>query len=142
MVHETKAEDNSLIVVRYTDGQIGQSENSWAAHGGLDMRFEVYGSDGAAFIDVARETGMRVFTVAPEEKVGYVVEKAEAKKGWFYPITLEHEMYGYLSEFQHFFNCLNTGEKTLESFEDGLLVNRILAAGYDSSKRREWVGLR
>lgn len=138
LVHNTAAEDNNLILVRYSEGQIGQSENSWAAHGGLDLRFEVYGSEGAAFIDATRETGMRVFTVAPEEKVGYIVEKAEAKRGWFYPISLEHEAYGYLSEFRHFFKCMETGEKPIESFEDGLLVNKIIAAGYESAKKRGW----
>jgi len=138
LVHDTKAEDNSLVLVRYADGQIGQSENSWAAHGGLDLRFEVYGSEGSAFIDVTRETGTRVFTVAPEEKVGYIVEKAEAKKGWLHPISLEHEMYGYLSEFKHFFDCLETDRKPMESFEDGLLVNKIIAAGYESANTRRW----
>jgi predicted dehydrogenase len=138
LVHDTKAEDNSLILVRHSDGQMGQSENSWAAHGGLDLRFEVYGSDGSAFIDVTRETGARVFTVAPEDKVGYIVEKAETKKGWFYPISLEHEMYGYLSEFKHFLDCLKTDQKPIEKFEDGLLVNKIVAAGYESAKNRRW----
>jgi len=94
LVHDTKAEDNSVALVRYEGGELGQAENSWAAHGGLDLRFEIYGSDGAIFIDTTRETGIRVFTVAPEEKVGYVVEKAEAKKGWMYPIWGEHEQYG------------------------------------------------
>jgi predicted dehydrogenase len=141
LVHDTKAEDNSLILVRYADGQIGQSENSWAAHGGLDLRFEIYGSEGSAFVDVTRETGTRVFTVAPEEKVGYIVEKAEAKKGWLHPISLEHEMYGYLSEFKHFFDCVKTDRKPMESFEDGLLVNRIISAGYKSANTRQWTAL-
>jgi predicted dehydrogenase len=138
LVHKTNAEDNSLILVRYSDSQIGQAENSWAAHGGLDLRFEVYGSDGAAFIDVTRETGVRIFTVASEEKVDYIVEKAESKKGWLYPISQEHEMYGYLNEFKHSFSCLESGEKPTETFEDGLLVNRIIAAGYRSAKKGQW----
>lgn len=141
LIHKTAAEDNNLILVSYSQGQMGQSENSWSAHGGLDIRFEAYGSEGSAFIDVTRETGTRVFTVAPEDKVGYIVEKAEAKKGWFYPISREHEAYGYLSEFEHIFKCLQTGEKPRESFEDGLLVNRIIDAGYKSVQKGTWTRL-
>jgi predicted dehydrogenase len=141
LVHKTTAEDNGLILVRYSQGQMGQSENSWSAHGGLDIRFEIYGSEGSAFIDATRETGARIFTVAREEKVGYIVEKAEAKRGWFYPVSLEHEAYGYLSEFRHMFKCLQTGEKPIESFNDGLLVNRIIEAAYASAEKRAWTSL-
>lgn len=136
--HHTKAEDNSLIIVRYEGGKIGQSENSWTAHGGLDIRFEVYGTDGAAFIDITRETGIKVFTVAPEEKVGYVVEKAEAKKGWMFPIWREHQVYGYLSELQHFIECFREGQCPEENVRDGYVVNAILEAGYASMKSGRW----
>ena len=138
LVHDTKGEDNSLALVRYEDGELGQSENSWAAHGGLDLRYEIYGSDGAVFIDVTRETGIKVFTVAPEEKVGYIVEKAEAKKGWMYPIWREHELYGYLFELQHFISCIQKGEQPRETFKDGYIVNCILDACYRSIKTGKW----
>ena len=138
LVHDTKAEDNSVALVRYEGGELGQAENSWAAHGGLDLRFEIYGSDGAIFVDTTRETGIRVFTVAPEEKVGYVVEKAEAKRGWMYPIWREHELYGYLPELQHFISCIGKGEKPRETFRDGYIVNCILDACYRSIKTGRW----
>ena len=138
LVHDTKAEDNSLALVRYEGDELGQSENSWAAHGGLDIRFEIYGYDGSIFIDTTRETGIRVFTVAPEDKVGYIVEKAEAKKGWMYPIWREHELYGYLSELQHFISCIQKGEQPRETFKDGYVVNCILDACYRSMKTEKW----
>ena len=138
LVHDTKAEDNSLALVKYEGEELGQSENSWAAHGGLDLRFEIYGSDGAIFIDNTRETGIKVFTVAPEDKVGYIVEKAEAKKGWMYPIWREHELYGYLFELQHFVSCIQRGEKPRETFKDGYIVNCILDACYKSIRTEKW----
>jgi len=55
LVHKTVAEDNSLALVKYEEDKLGQSENSWAAHGGLDLRYEVYGSDGAFFINPTRK---------------------------------------------------------------------------------------
>ncbi|MDH5687469.1 MAG: Gfo/Idh/MocA family oxidoreductase [Candidatus Bathyarchaeota archaeon] len=138
LVHETEAEDNSLALVKYEGEELGQSENSWAAHGGLDLRFEIYGSDGAIFIDNTRETGIKVFTVAPEDKVGYIVEKAEAKKGWMYPIWREHELYGYLSELQHFVSSIQKDEKPRETFKDGYGVNCILDSCYKSIRTRKW----
>jgi len=138
LVHKTKAEDNSLALVKYEGERLGQSENSWAAHGGLDLRYEIYGSDGAFFIDPTRETGIKVFTVATEEKVGYIIEKAEAKKGWMYPIWREHEVYGYLFELQHFISCILKSEKPRETFRDGYIVNCILDACYKSMKSGKW----
>jgi len=138
LVHDTKGEDNSLALIRYEDGELGQSENSWAAHGGLDLRYEIYGSEGAVFIDVTRETGIRAFTVAPEEKVGYIVEKAEVNKGWMYPIWREHELYGYLFELKHFISCIQKGEQPRETFMDGYIVNCMLDACYRSIETRKW----
>ena len=138
LVHDTKAEDNSVAFVSYEGDELGQSENSWAAHGGLDLRFEVYGSEGAVFIDSTRETGIRVFTVAPEDKVGYIVEKAEAKKGWMCPMWREHEIYGYLAELSHFINCIAKDEKPRETYRDGYVVNCILDACYRSIKTGKW----
>jgi len=138
LVHDTKAEDNSIALIKYEGGELSQAENSWAAHGGLDLRFEIYGSDGAIFIDTTRETGIKVFTVAPEDKVGYIVEKAEAKKGWMYPIWREHELYGYLFELQHFISCIGRDEEPRETFQDGYIVNCILDACYRSIKTRRW----
>jgi len=138
LVHETKAEDNSLALVEYNEGELGQSENSWAAHGGLDIRCEIYGSDGAVFIDATRETGIKVFTVAKEQKVGYIVEKAESKKGWMHPIWREHEVYGYLFELQHFISSIREDKMPRETFRDGYTVNCILDACYKSIKSGKW----
>ncbi|MHA1833327.1 MAG: Gfo/Idh/MocA family protein [Candidatus Baldrarchaeia archaeon] len=138
LVHKTEAEDNSLALIEYAGKKMSQSENSWAAHGGLDIRFEIYGSEGAIFIDPTRETGIKVFTVASENKVGYIVEKAEAKKGWMYPIWREHEVYGYLSELKHFISCILEGEMPRETFRDGYIVNCIIDSCYKSMHSHRW----
>jgi predicted dehydrogenase len=139
-VHEkrTKAEDESLTLVKYGDGELGQAENSWTAHGGLDLRYEVFGSEGALFIDVTRETGIRAFSVAPEEKVGYIVEKAEVDKGWLNPTWREFELFGYLDELKDFISSFKRDELPNENFNDGLEVNRILDAAYMSAATGSW----
>jgi predicted dehydrogenase len=131
---KTTAEDNSLVLLRFGK-RLGQAENSWTAKGGLDLRYEVYGSDGSAFVDVTRETGLRIFTTS---KVDYVVEKADVTGGWLYPTWREHELYGYLDEMKHFLDSFKRGEMPKENLRDGLRVNRILDAAYRSISSGRW----
>lgn len=137
-VHATEAEDNSLALIRHAGNELSQLENSWATHGGIDIRFEIYGSDGTIFIDPTRQTGVKMFTVAPEEKVGYIAEKAEAKKGWMYPVWREHEVLGYLFELQHFLSCIIEGEMPRVTFQDGYTVNCIIDSCYKSIQSKKW----
>jgi predicted dehydrogenase len=66
----TDAEDNAVLLMRFEGGQLAIAETSWTARGGLDLRNEVYGTDGAIFTDVTRETGIRVFAL---KGAGYIV---------------------------------------------------------------------
>ena len=137
-VHDTKAEDNALALIQYEDGELGIAENSWTAHGGLDIRFEIHGSEGAIFIDATRETGIRIFSVASEDKMSHVVEKSETKRGWMYPVWREHEIYGYLFELKHFINQIVKGEIPRETFKDGCIVNAMIDSCYSSMASRKW----
>lgn len=138
LVHKTQGEDNSLVLLKFEEGALGQCENSWSAKGGFDVRMEIYGSEGAIFIDVTRETGIKLFTTA-EGRSGYVVEKADVEKGWLYPTWREHETYGYMYELQHFLECVAKGEPSRENFTDGYLVNRIMDAAYEAAQQKKWV---
>jgi predicted dehydrogenase len=137
-VHKTKVEDNSVVLIRHSGNELSELENSWSAHGGIDIRFEIYGSDGTIFIDPTRQTGIRVFSVAAEEKAGYMAEKTETKRGWMYPICREHEAFGYLFELEHFLSCISEGRTPRVTFEDGYTVNRIIDACYKSIQSRKW----
>jgi predicted dehydrogenase len=137
-VHDTKAEENSLIMVNHEGSELTQAENSWAAHGGFDLRIEMYGTDGAIFIDATKGTGLQMFTVAPQDKIGDIVEKAETKKGWMFPTWNEVEAYGFRNELQHFVHSVLEGKQPRETFEDGLLVNKVVEAAYRSVKSRRW----
>jgi len=137
-VHDTDAEENSVVMVKHEGSELSQAENSWAAHGGLDLRVEMYGSEGAIFIDASRATGIQMFTVASEEKVGEIVEKAETKKGWIFPTWNEVEAYGFPNELRHFVSCILQGKQPRETFEDGLVVNKVMDAAYRSAESRRW----
>jgi predicted dehydrogenase len=140
LVHNTQGEDNSLVLLKFEGGTLGQCENSWSAKGGFDVRLEVYGSDGSIFIDVTRETGIKLFT-AQEGRSGYVVEKADVAKGWLFPTWREFETYGYRYELQHFLECVAEGQSSREDFNDGYIVNRVMDLAYEASKQKKWITL-
>ncbi|MDH3651875.1 MAG: Gfo/Idh/MocA family oxidoreductase, partial [Saprospiraceae bacterium] len=73
------AEDHAIGLIKYASGAISQFEVSWAFRGGLDLRDEVMGTEGTAWINHFLRTGFEVFT-APGSS-GYVAEKAESASG-------------------------------------------------------------
>jgi len=124
-----------VLLMRFEGGELGQSELSWTARGGLDLRNEVYGTEGAIFTDVTRETPLKVFS---RPGASYVVEKADAETGWLFPPVDEAWVYGYREEMRHFVECVAQNKAPRETFEDGYVVNCILDAAYRSIASRRW----
>jgi predicted dehydrogenase len=133
--HQTKAEDSALAIIRFENGGIGHLEVSWTARGGLDLRNEIHGTQGALFTDVTRSTPIEAFTMGGS---GYLVEKAESEQGWVKPVPEEAFVYGYQAEMKHFVDCVRTGQTPRETYEDGLVVNTILDAMYRARDSRQW----
>jgi predicted dehydrogenase len=131
-------EDNSLVLVRYENGELGQSENSWTAKGGLDIRFEIYGTEGSIFIDLTRETGMRIFASGSSDPM---VEKADAVSGWLFPSIREHETYGFVDELKHFVECTSKDIQPIETFEDGYHVNLLVDLAYEAAISKRWINI-
>jgi predicted dehydrogenase len=132
---KTEAEDNAVLLMRFEGGELGQSELSWIARGGLDLRNEVYGTEGTIFTDVTRETPLKVFS---RPGAAYVVEKADAESGWLFPPVDEAWIYGYREEMRHFVECVSQNRMPRENFHDGYVVNCILDAAYESMRSRRW----
>jgi predicted dehydrogenase len=132
----TDAEDNAVLLMRFQGGQLAQAELSWTARGGLDLRNEVHGTDGAIFTDVTRETPLKVFS---RPGLGYTVEKAETESGWLFPPVDEAWTYGYREEMRHFIDCVKDNHMPRETFADGYAVNCILDAAYRSVEAKRWV---
>jgi predicted dehydrogenase len=107
----TDAEDSAVLLMRFEGGQLGQAELSWIARGGLDLRNEIYGTEGTIFTDVTRETPIKVFSRGGA---------------------------GYREEMKHFVSCIENGEMPRENFEDGYIVNVILDAAYKSMETKRW----
>lgn len=133
---KTAGEDNALLILKFASGGIGHCELSWTTKGGLDLRNEIHGSEGSIFTDVTRGSPLVSFST---ESAGYVVEKADIDFGWTRPLPEEAFAYGYQAEMRHFVECVRTGEKPRETYEDGYIVNCILDAGYESMRTHRWI---
>lgn len=137
--HATAAEDNALAMIRFASGGLAHLEVSWSARGGLDLRNEVHGTEGSLFTDVTRGTALEAFTLASS---GYVVEKADADRGWTKPVAAEAFTYGYQAELKHFVQCVREGREPRETYRDGYIVNCVLDAAYESARTRTWQPIR
>lgn len=130
------AEDHAIGLIKYGNGAISQFEVSWAFRGGLDLRDEVMGTEGTAWINHFLRTGFELFT-APGSS-SYVAEKAESDSGWIFPVGDELQELGYNHMFVDMFNAIDNGNAPMETFYDGYLVNAIMDAAYLSAETGKW----
>lgn len=135
-VHPIEAEDSAVGLVRYANGAVGQFEVSWTFRGGMDLRDEVSGTEGTIWLNHWLRTGFDLFTSVGEG--GYVAEKAESDTGWLFPVGDEVGALGYVEMFTDMLDSLDKGEKPMEDFYDGYVVNAIMDAAYRSAKSKKW----
>ncbi len=133
LIHKgrTRAEENSLVIVEFEDGAIGVAENSWAKHGGMDDRVEVYGTGGVIYADLF--IGNSALTYS-EAGYGYAMEKAGSTKGWSFTIFEEAFNQGYPQELKHFIDCIREDQQPVVTGEDGRAVLEIMMAAYASAR--------
>jgi predicted dehydrogenase len=131
---KTTGEDTAVALLRFAGGQLATIESSWIERGGMQLRHEFVGSAGRLVTDSS---------VGPvwgfiENPVGYTVEKADSETGWVYPVPEETRAYGYSQQMRHFIDHFIAGTPPSETFEDGVIVNRIIDACYRSMRTRQW----
>lgn len=130
------AEDTAIGLVKYENGAIGQFEVSWSFRGGLDLRDELQGTNGTAWVNHFMRTGLEIFTAADE--TGYSAEKADSSSGWLFPVGDEISALGYVQMFNDMFTSYQSDEQPFETFYDGYIVNAVLDACYASAKSKKW----
>ncbi|MFC1563176.1 Gfo/Idh/MocA family protein [candidate division KSB1 bacterium] len=135
---KTRAEDNSIMIMRFASGGVAHIELTWCSRGGLDLRNEIHGTEGSIFTDVTRSTPITTFTT---KGTGYVIEKADSDRGWVFPLPEEAFVYGYQAECKHFVECVREGKPARENYYDGLEVARVIDVGYKSMSEGRWVKL-
>ena len=128
---KTRAEDNSIAMVEFEGGPIGIVENSWAKHGGMDDRVEVYGTDGVIYADLFQGNSALTYS---SKGYGYAMEKAGSTQGWTFTIFEEAFNQGYPQELKHFIDCIRHDQPPLVTGEDGRAVMELMYAAYQSAR--------
>lgn len=136
LVHPIDAEDNSIGLIRFANGAMGQFEVSWSFRGGMDLRDEVAGTEGTIWLNHFLRTGFELFTSGAGDS--YVAEKADQETGWLFPVGDEVSELGYVDMFTDMFNSMEAGKPPMETFYDGYIVNAVIDACYRSAKTRQW----
>jgi predicted dehydrogenase len=136
LVHgdRTRLEDNAVMLIRFDDGRVATMDVSWSSKGGLESRFEAYGEAGRIVQDVI-SSPLRAFI---EQPAGYLGEKVDADTGWVYPVPNETYAHGHDAMMADVVGAFREGRAPQETFEDGLIVNRILDAAYRSIRSGHW----
>ena len=135
LVHPIDAEDNSIGLIRFANGAMGQFEVSWSFRGGMDLRDEVAGTEGTIWLNHFLRTGFEMFTSGAG---GYVAEKAEQETGWLFPVGDEVVELGYVDMFSDMFGAMEEGRAPEETFYDGYVVNAVIDACYRSARTKQW----
>ena len=134
----TQGEENSLVIVEFEDGAIGVAENSWAKHGGMDDRIEVYGTGGVVYADLFQGNSALTYS---ERGYDYAMEKAGTTQGWTFTIFEEAFNQGYPQELRHFIQCVQQDTEPCVTGEDGRAVLEIMCAAYESARTGRKVSL-
>ena len=119
--HDVPFEDNAVALVRFENRSLGQVESGWSNHGGMDVRTEIYGTDGLIHIDATHGVPIKAFSL---HSMGYVQEKADSDTGWTYPQSDEAWQYGYHGQMYHFVRCLEDGTPADEDLRRRLHIQR------------------
>jgi len=135
LVHPISAEDNSIALIRFDNGAVGQFEVSWTFRGGMDLRDEVAGTEGTIWLNHFLRTGFEMYSSGAG---GYVAEKTEQESGWLFPVGDEVHELGYTDMFTDMFDAMDEKRQPRETFYDGYVVNAVIDACYRSIKSRKW----
>ena len=132
-LHSYDVEDTSVIVIRFENGMIGQTEDSWSLAGGFDCRFEIFGTKGHAHLDLLSGHPIRSALGGASEGGGSL---------FYYHAIEEHFVKdGHLAMFKHFRDCLVTGVPCQSTGRDGLRIMELVDAAYKSIREQHPVEL-
>ena len=131
-VHKDKTigDDNSVLILEFSNGVTAIAEESWIKKGGMDDKAEIHGSEGVAYADVLQGNSILTYS---EQGIGYAVEKAGNTKGWSFTMYEELWNYGFPQEMAHFVDCVKNDLTPLVTGEDGRAVLEVLFAAYASA---------
>ncbi|HEY5749677.1 MAG TPA: Gfo/Idh/MocA family oxidoreductase [Chryseolinea sp.] len=134
----TQGEDNSVVIVEFENGVTAVAENSWAKHGGMDDKSEVYGTEGVIYADLFLGNAALAYS---KNGYGYAMEKADTTAGWSFPIFEEVFNQGYPHELKHFIECVQQNKEPLVTGELGRAVLEVIYAAYAAAGQGKRINL-
>jgi predicted dehydrogenase len=123
-VHPYSVEDTAVTTIRFVNGVIGQTEDSWSLSGGFDSRFEVFGTRGHALVDLLFGHPIRSALGGSSEGGGSRIS--------YEPVDDHYIKDGHLGMFEHFRDCLLHGAKIRSGGQQGLQIMKLVDAAYRS----------
>jgi len=132
-VHPYPVEDTSAITIRFDNGIIGQTEDSWSLAGGFDSRFEIFGTKGHALIDLLYGHPIRSALGGAIEGGGNVLHH--------YAVDDHFVKDGHLAMFTHFRDCLLKKESCWSDGTAGLRIMELVDAAYRSTQQQQAIAL-
>ena len=138
VLHDTDCDDNTVTIVEFENGVTGVAEDSWARHGGMDERIEVYGTQGVSYADLFQGNSALTYST---QGYDYAAEKAGTTLGWTFTMYEEAFNQGYPQELAHFADCVLHDKQPLVTAEDGRAVLEMIYAAYESARTGQKVKL-
>ena len=131
-VHKMADEDTAVLTLRFKNGIIGQTEDSWSLAGAMDSRFEIFGTKGRLLVDNLHRQPIQVVS---EAGYAYWGGPKEGGKGWTFPWPMAGDiMDGQLAMLEHFVGSLRSGTPARSTAADGRAILAIVMAAYRSLK--------
>ena len=125
----TDCEDNTVAIVEFENGVTCVAEDSWARHGGMDDRIEIYGTKGVCYADLFTGNSSLTYSL---DGYDYASEKAGSSQGWSFTMFEEAFNQGYPNELRHFVSCVRENKQPLVTGEDGRAALEMIYAAYAS----------
>ncbi|MGI8925530.1 MAG: Gfo/Idh/MocA family protein [Tepidiformaceae bacterium] len=135
-VEKTLGEDPATVLLHFSGGRLGITENSWAMPGGNDQ-LEVYGPRGRLTANLERGPAIAMYR-APESETAL---DGSTGAGWQYPLYEEAWQFGFPQELRHFAEVVAGREESRSSGADGRRVLEIICAAYESARTGARVAL-
>ncbi|GAB4454392.1 MAG: Gfo/Idh/MocA family oxidoreductase [Armatimonadaceae bacterium] len=141
-------DDSSIFLARFANGAVGTFEATRMAAGRKNhSRFEINGSKGSIVFNMERMNELEYYNADdPEDVRGFrVVQTTDS----VHPYTGNYWPVGHIIGYEHtFINFMRdvlddfvNGRPAHPSFEEGLMVQKVLDAVDESSKTRTWKSL-
>lgn len=134
--HDTKLDDEGIIILECDGGVTAIGEAGWARKGAAEDRIELAGTGGVIEADLCRGISALVYS---ENGYDYSGEKAGDTRGYSFMAYEEAYNNGYPQELRHFINAIRNGTPNALDGSFGRRVLEIVIAAYVSAATGTWV---